>query len=403
MYRRRKQTMRFGTRAVRAAGRTVAKVAKGVYRAARRYKPSYGMRTAAKTAAAAAAYPLVYKPVRKAISKSIGTYNGGNDWTVSKKTIGRSKKPTVRRLNRLIEVGMSTNVYRFQNITNFDTNVGALALPNWSFTTGQIQMPFHIYDLTSFNNNSIDVVNPGYYYQWASNLVTADIVRAVLPGQTATGGADATGVWQVEERAGSTTFLPNAKVMRHNWTDIRINFYGPRKRTTWFELIFFRVKDEFMNPTAAAVTNNQLKELMLYLERPSIYSNLQRLETDVWKRIKIVKRMKYWVSAAQTTDVDTSVGKIKEARVFMKHDKIYKLDWRHQGVPEIPHDVADGLDFLSDSTHHNSPWYGSRLYMMVRAFAPERIAGKTAYPSAADANVDPSYDIIIRNSVSVPA
>lgn len=291
---------------------------------------------------------------------------------------------------------MLKTVYRYQGLTNFDTNLGFFNLANVQFTGGDVQIPMHIYDLTSIPNTS----TPGvcYAYSWANTTAAADLIRYNINGQTPSGTLQPG--WNTEN--GKDTGFRDSRVMRHDWTDVRINFYGPRKRTTRYEVLFVRVKDEFANPLVASVSNASLKELFAYLERPCVYSNLQTYQTNVAKKIKIVKKYTYWVSAGQTTDVDSSVGKIKEARIFMRHDRVYNLDWRHEGAgtSTLSHVQADGANYVQDETHHDYPWHGSRLMMIIRAFAPER-----AYPAGAftpDANRDPTYDILIRNAVSTP-
>lgn len=331
---------------------------------------------------------------------------GGNDWTVVKRSIGYRKKPTVARLAKMVNAGMNKQIWRWQNITNFDTNVGGITIANYQFTNGIVESPVHVYDITSFNN--VSNFSPSVKLGWASTAGTADVVRAQLPCQNADGTIDTSGVWKAENLGGlatSASGFTNARTMRHDWTDIRLNFYGPRKRTTRYDVMFVRVRNEFANPLNAGINNAALKELLMYLERPCIFSNLNTHQPgNISKMMKVVKRYSYWVSAGQTTDVDTTIGKIKEARIFMRHDRNYNLDWRHEsGGYLYPHEQADGADYVNDVTHHNHPWHGSRVFMIIRAFAPERRSGLTysPYPTA-DANVDPTYDILIRNCVSVP-
>jgi len=343
----------------------------------------------------------------KTVASVSNPYAGGNDYTRSKRTVGRYKKPTVQRLNRLVQVGMNNQIYRFQNITNFDTNTGAFPLANWQFTNNSTVSPFHVYDLTSLPNNAAQA--PGKYYGWTDLTSAANVVRFPLPGQTAAGAADASGHWQIENKGGvnATSTNPNASKMVHNWSDVRLLLYGARKRTTRFDIMFFRVADEFSNLHYANVSNPELKELCQYIERPAIYTPLQSLTgAHITKKIRMIKSFTHYISASQTTDVDTSVGKTKEVRIFLRHGKVYNLDYKHwneDGTTVLPHAQEDGIDYEQDTKQHNHPWYSSQVFMVIRAFAPERVAGKTAYPSTADANVDPSYDIIIRNSVSTPA
>lgn len=400
MFGRCRQTARLGTRTVRSAGRVMGQAFRRVGRGL-----SKGFTKAAKQAATGAVGYRLYKSGRKVARVIAGNpYAGGNDWTVSKRTVGRKKKLSLPTVNKMMRVGLNNMVFRYQNISNFDTNVGALTISNWQQTGGQVIMPVHIYDITSFPNVGNYV--PGKYYYWSDLTSNANCVRGDQPGQSPTGVPDG-GAWNIEHKGGvnPTTTYPNASRMVHNWTDVRLNLYGARKRTTKFEVIFFRCVDEFANPHHAATSNVDYRELMAYLERPCIYSNLQTYNGGrVDKKIKIIKKFTYFVSASQSTDVDTSVGKIKEARIFLRHNRVYNLDYKHrqQDAHVFPHEQADGIDYEQDVTHHDSPWYGSQVYMCIRAFAPERTLDKT-WGTAADANKDPTYDIVIRNSVSVPA
>eukprot|EP00955_Chlamydomonas_euryale_P048549 354013-Chlamydomonas_euryale.AAC.1 len=102
-----------------------------------------------------------------------------------------------------------------------------------------------------------------------------------------------------------------------------------------------------------------------YMERPLIYSNLQ---TDVagkgYDKMRVIRRCKYYVSASQTNDVDTSVGKIHQAKIFIRHNKMLDFDWRHDqnqtGV--LPHRVLDGVHFVQDSTDINYPEAKKHVY-----------------------------------------
>lgn len=416
MFRNRRQTINLRDRAVRAAGRTISaagrmayRTGQSVYRRAGMNTPrsvQYVAKTAARAAVAGSVGRLAYNTGKRTIRSMGLTYTGGNDYSKNSQRVGRNKKPTVNRLNKLIKAAQNKQIYRFQNITNFDTNVGAMSLGNWQYTTGQVQMPLHAYDLTSFNN--IGVYRPGMYFQWASTAPNATVIRGYLNGQAADGTPNA-GAWQIETKGGvnPSTSFPNSKAFVHEWSDIRLLLYGARKRTTRFDVMFFRCPDEYSNLGNAGTDNVDLKELLQYIERPAIYNPIQTLtENHISKKMKMVKKFTYYISAGQTTDVDTSVGKTKEVRIFMRHGRVYNLDYKHWTGDNpnhvLPHEQVDGLDYVSDTTHHDHPWYSSQLFMVIRAFAPERVMGKTEYPSDADANIDPSYDIIVRNCVSTP-
>lgn len=332
------------------------------------------------------------------------SYAGGNDFTTTKRTI-RPRKPKTNRAkiarnSMLLKSMMQNEIYRFQNITNYDTNVGGLTLRNSrNTTTGAVTTPIHIYDISAFNNESTQTC--GYQMGWASTAAGAAFTRTALTGQDQT-GTPFSAYWVTEKNATDTPF-PAVQNAMHNWTDIRFNFYGPRKRTTYFDVMFIVIKSQYADLLQGNGANVSSKLLLQYLERPLIYSNLQ---TDVGgegaKMFKVVKRFRYYVSASQTTDTDTSVGKIKEAKIFMKHDRKRDYDWQHHGLADtdvLPHDDDDGLNYVRDDDVHNFPAYDKRMYMVVKAFSPERAIVTDAAPDI-DATRDPTYDVMIRNSFS---
>eukprot|EP00955_Chlamydomonas_euryale_P021010 222582-Chlamydomonas_euryale.AAC.5 len=94
--------------------------------------------------------------------------------------------------------------------------------------------------------------------------------------------------------------------------------------------------DEFADPILASESNNELKQCLQYWERPCIFCNLQTAAAGkAFNKFRVIKRFKYYVSAAQTTDVDTTVGKIKECKIFVRHNKKLDYDWQNETVLQV--------------------------------------------------------------------
>lgn len=377
-----------------------AALATGMYNAYRYRNEARAVGSAIRSAVVPKRKPARKKKTVTKTGPNNKSYAGGNDFTSTKRTI-RSKRPRtasakINKNSMLIKSMMHNEIYRFQNITNFDTDLGGLSIRNYrNGLTGEIQTPIHVYDISAFPNDSQQ--QSGYQFGWADTSAGAAMTRTALLGQNNAGSLTGSGNYFSEKNATST--FPAVQNAYHNWTDIRFNFYGPRKRTTYFEVMFIVIKSQFADLLYGAVSNPSAKLLLQYLERPLIYSNLQ---TDVGGNapdmFKVVKRFRYYVSASQTTDVDTSVGKIKEAKIFMRHDRMRHFDWQHNDLLNddiLPHGDDDGKDFVRDDDVHNMPSYDKRMFMVVRAFAPERSTDDD--PAA---NRDPTYDVIIRNSWS---
>eukprot|EP00955_Chlamydomonas_euryale_P017124 182784-Chlamydomonas_euryale.AAC.1 len=227
----------------------------------------------------------------------------------------------------MIKSLMQPAIFRAQGLTQYDTNVGFYQLRQSVTAAGAIYSPVHIWDLTSICNRGNDEA-PGFSFGWESALNSANAFKEPLSTQDSTGTTTGGSKWYNEN--GLSLNALNVENGFHEWTSVNINFYGPRKRTTWFEVIFFTPRDDFADPIRANLGNVENKYLLQYLERPLIYSNLQ---TDVggkgYNKMRVIRRYKYYVSASQTTDVDTSVGKIKQAKIIIRHNKMLDFDWQH--------------------------------------------------------------------------
>jgi len=360
---------------------------------------------------------------------------GGNDISRSKRTVGRYPALKPNRLLSLIKVGMSDRVERFQGITNFDTNTGFFTIANrLDTTTNQVTQPMHVYNLTVFKN-TVDAPTPvlGNAYGWDNETGAAGVTRFRLNGQDATGTTFIPG-WTSEKLVGPVDDavlgdldmeFPNATKILHEWTEIKLNLYGARRRPTWFNIDFVRVKNEFANFSSASTDNERFKELCNCLTGNMVYSNLQTRDNSALKFLTFVKRMKYFIPAEQSTDLNTACGKIKEVKIFMKHGRI--LDMRaHEtkiGEQQLGHKQEDGIDYELKQEALNTCADGQQLFMIIRAWSPARHTAttpqwlsvgtnytplpSTVWTAKADPTVAvhdvPSYDIILRQKYSCPS
>lgn len=408
MYRYGPQAMRFAKKVVSgaagyAAGRVLTKAAKK--------NAKENTRKRVTTTTRSRIGRKMFAPVVKVRQVD---YNGaitGNELSTYRKTVGKYPTLSPNRLLKLMKSGMNETILRAQGITQFDTNVGYYPLANrgTTDTTQSILMPIHVWDLTNFQNASAPVA--GYAYRWNGTAGSADILRNALKTTNADGSVEANGYYELEKSSGGTALaFPNAKNACHEWSDIRMNLYGARKRGTTYFIDILRVKDELAHPIAASVSNTELKQLFQQWQSKLVYSNLQTYNRAPLKNIQVVKSFKFYVPGGSADDLDT-IGKVKEFKLFLKQGNVYDLSWDTTGVvDEIPHAVADGQDFTNSWSAVNSPRPSSRLLLVLRAFSPERRTNTEAAWNAlgdiinapADALTEPSYDLIIRNKWLIP-
>lgn len=300
-------------------------------------------------------------------------------------------------LRRIVAANRNRLVLRFQGLSNFDTNSGFFTIGNWvNTTTDQCSVPLHLYDLTVVPNNSTTLPCAQVYGIGTASAANGTPYTANLTGQDASGAGSTS--WQFE-RGNVQPYRADSFV--HDWTSVKLNLYGARKRTTYFDIMFVRFPQDFANLGSASASNTEFKQMLAYLTRPVMYSNINVFNPKVAKAMTIVKRFRYYVPPTQSIDLNTTTGKIKNVNIFIKHNTRYMLDYVDSAnVPAMR--GADLVDYTNqpDNENHNYPIDHRRLYMLIRAFAPEQRTS-AGWPTV-DAAIDPSYDILLRNGISMP-
>lgn len=332
----------------------------------------------------------------------------GNELTVYRGNVGRYPALKPNRLLKLMQAGMTSNIYRAQGITNFDTNTGFYQLANRQDLQASpfVNMPINIWDLSTFPNVS-NTVGAGYGYYWAGSTAAANITQYPLLTQGPDGISGA-GIHEYfsESSAGVNESIAgvrsHANKACHEWTNVKLNLYSARKRGTTFYIDFIRVKNELAHPIAADGANRTKKELFRTLQSPLIFSNLQQHNNKNLKDVQFVKRYKFYIPGGSADDLDT-IGKIKEVNLFLKQGNVYNMAWESQDAQDaLPHTQADGADYTNKAGPQDHPYHGSRLMMMIRAFSPERAAYSDFRYTQAEPLTEPSYDLIIRNKWTLP-
>lgn len=321
--------------------------------------------------------------------------NPGNELTVINKRL-RFKR---FKLSKVVNTNRNRLILRASGLTNFDTNQGWHPLANWrNPLTDEVTPPIHIYDLTSVPNNTISIP-VGWKFNVAAASGNNAVSTPVSLNFTTPDGAAFTTDWQFEKGNAQPY---RADSFHHDWTQVKLNLYGARKRTTYFDIMFVRFRDDFANLVRANPNNSHHRQLMHTLMRPLMYSNLYVHRPEVKKMMSIVRKYRYYVPATQTIDLNTTTGKIKNVNIFIRHNTKYRLDWvEGQTIPPLTGANCTDWITLRDDDNRNFPKESSQLFMIITAFAPEQRSGNDDYPIV-DPAIDPSYDILLRNAVSMP-
>ena len=309
---------------------------------------------------------------------------------------------------RIVNATVDKNVARFQQLSNFDTNVGAVWLDNHQYTSGVVQMPMVIIDLGSQHQPLITAIQPPALVQpvWNNATVSSDISIAFQPGQNPDGTVTGNANFQYEE---SNLMTPTPTTLTTgvlNWVNLRLNLYGQRKRTTKFVITIFQVTDDEVDPVNGSPTSLDRKALFQYLERPFIYSNLQQDVKMKKTGFKTIKEFTYNVAPMTSIDLNTTTGNIHEANINMQINKRMDYMYNQTASTMLPHAQVDGLDYNQNTaanTVHQSPKVRQNVFVAIRAFAPIRTYDTEALGPLRSADNSPSFDIICRRSFTFPS
>lgn len=334
----------------------------------------------------------------KTINKKRKTYPVEADGTLTKSK--RRFNMNKYSLSRIVHATTNRLVQRFQSISNFDTNVGAEWISNYSSGTN-IALPMLIIDCGSMKQllaQPSALLGP----YWEGLTASAPIRFGAKVGTDPDGNRTSNFGFQNEETdtelVGYESEHPSAVL---NWVNLRMNLYGQRKRATKFVVTVFQVVQDEVGIHEGPANNVDKRALFQYLERPFIYSNLQQDPAKKKTGIKILKEYQYNVDPMTSIDLNTTTGNIHEANIYVKINK--RMDYMYnKGENQIlGHAQEDGQDYSTykgDTTAvHMYPRPKQNVYIAVRAFAPIRTTD--ALRSADDS---PSIDIIVRRCMTLP-
>lgn len=324
--------------------------------------------------------------------------DGGNELTRSKRQLTMHKY----KLSKLVNMQFNQIKETFRGVTNFDTNVGYFPCYNYIADNGTGWYPMVVFNLTQKcppSDTSFER-NVALRYGFSATAKNTPLETGALAGQTAN-GTGSTQFWQpfysetaIESGQGTNNVQAFNK-LHLDYISARFNLYGARNRDTrWTISLVSPIEEEQDFIAINTDKDNSESKLMLQeLTRQYIWSNLQQDTVKGSKRyLKVLKEWEYKIPASNTTDI-APVGKIHEANIFMKLNRVIDYAWTNNVLQVQDRAAIDGPDWAVMSTtltaNQKLPKPNLRLYLVVRAFAP--VATNAAAPSAND----PSFDLIL--------
>lgn len=306
---------------------------------------------------------------------------------------------------RLLKAQLEPQWYRVQGVSQFDTSTGFYALANRTAAAPFDNiLPMHIWDLTSTINyqwGTVQKADAGFFCTKNANSANCFPLNAQDPQGGVPPIATPNSQWYVENNSGGMDDLPKRKVM-HEWTSIKLNLYGVRKRATKFVCQLVMVTREAADFIDAASTSTEKLKLMDYLVRPFMYSNLNSGDPQSKSLYKVLKSYETTLSPITSDEYagTTSVPHIQTLNWFVKHNRVRHYDWKR--TMPTPNLNSAGYDAQAP------PWISTRtapttrVYLVLRALSPEARAVDNPNLRDPDPISEPSYDIVIRNKFVCP-
>lgn len=220
-----------------------------------------------------------------------------------------------------------------------------------------------------------------------------------LSSQTVDGTAVPTSPQLYESLSGGYDDLPKRKAF-HEWSSVKLNLYGVRKRATRYLVQLITVKDESADFINGANSNQEKLKLYDYLARPFMYNNLNSGDPQSKSKFTVHKTYETTIAPTMTDEYGgaTATPHMQTLKWFIRHNEVRRYDWLRGGIPAGLNNASFDQEIgVNDTRVHPT----KRLYLVIRALSPEvRTSADDRAPS--DPITEPSYDCVIRNKFLNP-
>lgn len=343
------------------------------------------------------------KPAMLAIGQVGGFGGGQSDGAHVTLTKARGSYTAKNKENKFGLI-MTKESDMFRGLTRFDTNTGYFNLGFMinRIGPGIVETPMTIVNLLPMYPNAGTAAEGWAHFQFTysgGSATNEASVRRSLTGSN----LDGTGAFPlyipVDTNAETATLNPTdnfRKALFHS-IKVKFNLYGARFRSTDFYIDLVSPRDEDADFASADTGTPELRALLDSLTRPLMYSNiLETVNNNLpFKKLRFIKRWKYNVPASTATDLNTAVGNLKEVVLNLKLKKLVNyMRKENLTVPGVSVAAADDIIALTNTTCQVLPNESARMYLIIRAFAPQ--SWNATLPANNYEDVVPSYDMSIK-------
>lgn len=295
--------------------------------------------------------------------------------------------------------GIEKQYFRVQGLTQYDTSGGLVACTNRTQPGGAQYLPVHAWDITSLPHDS-STLAAGFVMTKASVLGSAVTGIESLISTDALGIVQANTNW-INENTSAAVRLGRRAI--HSWTQVAMNLYGVRNRTTKWCVQLIKIKQEGADFITGDPSGIPKQKLIDYMARPYIYSNLNVGDPMTAKFIKVVKSFTVEIDPITLDQVGGAgaIPKMHTLKWFIKHNRVRDYDWNRGAADNTGAQANFDVETTQQFEYRVQP--RRRLYLVVRALAPTIVTGVTNnHTPAPDIAIEPTYDFFIRNKFLTP-
>lgn len=278
---------------------------------------------------------------------------------------------------------------------------GAMALAKPDFTTpsGNIQFPLAVIDMTSHNNTAAGTASTNSYLLLQMDVATGNVSFASQATNISNGNYGTDSCWRDENtRHLIGGNLTNFERIQNHWYDVRLKLYGCSKQAVDYEIMLVQFTHDFLLPiaTAAGGSETNIRNAVWQSMVRKCVSNTIFTGSAEWRKyVRVRKYQRVRIPASQTIDQDiipTSVN----VKWFVRDGRI--LEYLENLAPFSSATAlgTSGFAVLPTTNITDRPKPQSQLFLVIRA--TDMIS-----ESLTDYNYEntPSFDLLVRRKASL--
>lgn len=302
------------------------------------------------------------------------------EYTRNSTAIGRKPKHTLRAAWKLLDQNKQSVVYGYRNYSAFGGTAGTMSLGNVSATptTGAMDVPLHMWDLTGcINNVNGGIVAPGIYsrpkFDTPNSPTTVSWVN------------DGIGSLNVENSDGVVANGQNYPMGSDtlDWVQAKLLFYCPTTLPCRFQIDVVQLKDTRLVPVDATPQPGFQAAFYQALVKKFAYSPLEPCNYKMNKYLKVLHTQTFILNPKESTEAVNTI--FREVNIFLRLNRRCTYDWNDKVTTST---LASSIAAETGQDIATTVHPRARIFLMIR--------GQARNNNTFSSLIMPSYDIALR-------